>query len=196
MDTFVEQIIVRKKTGKDFAILAGILLGGCLLAAGSMIAFMMTGLSIIPMVAIVGICWGGYMLLGMRNIEYEYSFTNGDVTVDKIVNRRSRKRMVSFDCKDVEEMGPYNQSAAGHLESRAFDKRLFCGTADLAEQKIRPCAAGIHPQRGGTGRHPRFAALSGAAAGVRPPIRFFKRAGGKREPTARFLWKKGLRKGL
>ena len=68
MDTFVEQIIVRKKTGKDFAILAGILLGGCLLAAGSMIAFMMTGLSIIPMVAIVGICWGGYMLLGMRNI--------------------------------------------------------------------------------------------------------------------------------
>ena len=133
MDTFVEQIIIRKKTGKDFAILAGILLGGCLLAAGSMIAFMMTGLSIIPMVAIVGICWGGYMLLGMRNIEYEYSFTNGDVTVDKIVNRRSRKRMVSFDCKDVEEMGPYNQSAAGHLESRAFDKRLFCGTADLAE---------------------------------------------------------------
>ena len=55
MDTFVEQIIVRKKAGKDFAILAGILLGGCLLAAGSMIAFMMTGLSIIPMVAIVGI---------------------------------------------------------------------------------------------------------------------------------------------
>ena len=51
----------------------------------------------------------------------------------KIVNRRSRKRMVSFDCKDVEEMGLYNQSAAGHLESRAFDKRLFCGTADLAE---------------------------------------------------------------
>ena len=56
MDTFVEQIIVRKKTGKYFAILAGILLGGCLLAARSMIAFMMTGLSIIPMVAIVGIC--------------------------------------------------------------------------------------------------------------------------------------------
>ena len=110
MDTFVEQIIVRKKTGKDFAILAGILLGGCLLAAGSMIAFMMTGLSIIPMVAIVGICWGGYMLLGMRNIEYEYSFTNGDITVDKIIAKRKRKRVVSFDAKNVELIGEVGEN--------------------------------------------------------------------------------------
>ena len=133
MDTFMEQIIVRRKTGKDIAIIAGIILGGCVLLAASLIAFMITGIILIPFVVIIGVCYGGFFLLGMRNLEYEYSFTNGDVTVDKIINRRSRKRMVSFDCKDVEDMGVYDEKAAQQLEGRAFDKRFSCGEIDMGQ---------------------------------------------------------------
>ena len=71
MDTFMEQIIVRRKTGKDIAIIAGIILGGCVLLAASLIAFMITGIVLIPFVVIIGVCYGGFFLLGMRNLEYE-----------------------------------------------------------------------------------------------------------------------------
>ncbi len=122
MDVFVEQIIRRKLNGKDYLIFAGILVLGIVLILASLL-FLPT----LSLFVLVGVCVGGYFLMGTRNLEYEYSVTNGDLTIDKIINRRSRKRIMSFDVHDVEEMGKYDPSKH---EGKSYDKRIFVSVTD------------------------------------------------------------------
>lgn len=124
MDVFVEQLIRKKKGRKDYAIVAGAgILGIVILAISTLIAFLGPFLLII----VAGVFVGIYYVSASRNLEYEYSTTNGDFTVDQITNRRSRKRICSFDLKTVEEMGQYNASA---FQNRSFARQLMVGEDD------------------------------------------------------------------
>jgi len=50
----------------------------------------------------------------MRNIEYEYIITNGDLDIDRIVNQRSRKRVFTANCKDFEVVARVNSDQYTH----------------------------------------------------------------------------------
>lgn len=76
MDTFVEQIVVKKKGGKEWAIIAGILVAALILAALALL------LGPFALLLIAGIGYGAYWLITSQNIEYEYSVTNGDIDID------------------------------------------------------------------------------------------------------------------
>jgi hypothetical protein len=76
---------------------------------------------------LAGVCFGAYFIFTSRNLEFEYSITNGDVTVDKIINRSKRKRVVSFDAHLTEEIGKYDPQK--HL-GKPYEKRLFVGVSD------------------------------------------------------------------
>lgn len=124
MDVFVEQLVRRKKSGKDYAMVAGVIvLGIFLLTAALMVPFLVPFQPFL----IAGVCFGVYYVNSMRNLEFEYSTTNGDFTIDQITNRRSRKRICSFDLKMVEEMGRYNADA---LRGKSFGRQLKVGTDD------------------------------------------------------------------
>ena len=123
MDVFVEQIIKKKFSGKDYAIMAGIsVLAAVLVFLCVMILVAYVGA--IAFLVVIGVLYGAFWLIMSRNLEYEYSVTNGDLTVDKIINRQRRKRVVSFDVKNAEEMGKYD---AARLQHRNFDNRYFVG---------------------------------------------------------------------
>ena len=99
-DVFVEQIIKRRHNAMDYLIYVG------LIVAFFIVCF--AGLFIIPSFGILLIAaagYGAYWLITSRNLEFEYSVTNGDLTIDRIINRQRRKRVISFDCKNVEAMG-------------------------------------------------------------------------------------------
>lgn len=119
-DIFVEQIIKRRHNATDYLIFIG------LIVAFLIVCF--AGLFIIPSFGILLIAaagYGVYWLITSRNLEFEYSVTNGDLTIDRIINRQRRKRVISFDCKDVEAMGKYK--AADH-QGKSYDKRFFTST--------------------------------------------------------------------
>ncbi len=122
MDVFVEQIIRRRMNGKDYLIFAGILILGIVLILASMMFIPQFSILILA-----GVCFGGYFLIGTRNLEFEYSVTNGDLTIDKIINRRSRKRVLSFDVHNVEDMGKYDPQK--HV-GKTYDKRIVCSATD------------------------------------------------------------------
>ncbi len=122
MDIFIEQIIKKKFGTKDFLIFLGLVLGGCILVVLSMIF-----IPSLMIIIVIGVCVGAYYLATSRNLEYEYSITNGDITIDKIINRRSRKRVVSMDAHDVETMGKYNP--AEH-SAKSYAARLFACESD------------------------------------------------------------------
>ena len=122
MDVFVEQIIKRKAGVTDYLVILGIVLLGVVLILASVLF-----LQQFAVIVLVGVIYGAYYLITARNLEFEYSCTNDDFTVDKIINRRKRKRIASFDLRSVEEMGKYD---AAKLEHRSFDKRVNVGVDD------------------------------------------------------------------
>lgn len=122
MDIFVEQIVKKKFGAKDYAITFLTIFVG-LLILFLCVAFFPAGLFI----ALVGVCFGAYFLITSRNLEFEYSVTNGDLTIDKIINRRKRKRVISLDLHSVEEMGKYNAEAH---KSKSYEKRYMVAQTD------------------------------------------------------------------
>ena len=52
---------------------------------------------------IIGFGWyGGWYLWSHKGIEYEYIVVQGEMTVDKIIGMKKRKRMLKFDVKSVD----------------------------------------------------------------------------------------------
>lgn len=128
-DTFVECMIKRRPCSKDYLIYMGIGLLGAAIVLLGVLGFLLTGVMSIAFFALVGAIAGVYYLFTRRNLEFEYAVTNGDVSVDKIVNRRSRKRLTSFDSKDIEEMGEYAPNAAA-LKTKRVDKVINASKYD------------------------------------------------------------------
>lgn len=119
MDSFLEKIVVRKKTAMDYLIMTGAMLGGIVLF------FVLQLLPFIgPFIVIViaGVAYLIYQVVIARNIEFEYIITNGDLDIDKIIARRRRKRVFSANCKDFEIIaklkGGYNDRRISSVNKR------------------------------------------------------------------------------
>lgn len=48
-------------------------------------------------------------------IEYEYSFTNGEIDVDKIIEMKKRKSIAIFEAKDIEILASENNDELKHI---------------------------------------------------------------------------------
>ena len=94
MDVFVEQMIKRKLSAKDYLIAVGIAIVAMILVFLCLTVFARI-IGTLFVLIIGGIIYIAYKLIRMRLLEFEYSFTNGDLTVDKIIDRSRRKRVIS-----------------------------------------------------------------------------------------------------
>ncbi len=114
-DVILEQIIKKKYEGKDYlkAILY-VILG---LLVPTLIIYILLYLFGVEVVLVIGsylsLLYIGGIAIAIyliRNsfIEYEYLFVNGELTVDKIIAKSKRKRMINLDVKLVEDMGIYD----------------------------------------------------------------------------------------
>ena len=115
MDTFMEKIVEKKKTPKDMAITAGIVLAA-LLAITILTNIVLTyaSLSGISPLLWVGVIYGAFYLIRSRSIEYEYIVTNGDLDIDKIVAKRKRKRIFNGNCKGFDILARYRGTHYEH----------------------------------------------------------------------------------
>lgn len=106
MDSFNEQLVTKETTQKDRARKWLIMFGSVALA----FAFIFFGM-MLPQYLMIGIflgagaIYGGYYLLQSLDLEYEYIFTNGDLDIDKIIAKRSRKRLISVKVNDATAVG-------------------------------------------------------------------------------------------
>ena len=125
MDTFIEQMVKRKLNTKDYLIMVGIVLLGMILVLACVIFINILGMLFIMVVC--GVLFGAYKLIRFRNLEFEYIFTNGDLTVDKIIDRSRRKRVVSFDVKTTSEMGRLTESNLAKLSQRTVGEHFRAG---------------------------------------------------------------------
>ncbi len=99
MDTFMEKIVMKKKTMADHLITAGIIFGVMVLI---LLILSIKEIAQFGLILAVGIGYLGYRLISSRNVEYEYIVTNGEIDIDKIISRRKRKRIFSAGCKEFD----------------------------------------------------------------------------------------------
>jgi hypothetical protein len=102
MDTFFEQIVRIKKTGKTIAAFIGIWLLALIVCG---LAILFSGyLRSIFIFLIAGAIFGAFKLSGQLNIEYEYILTNTSLDIDKITNKSSRVRVLSLELPTVSRL--------------------------------------------------------------------------------------------
>lgn len=110
MDTFFEQIVkIKKNTGKLLLVIA--IWTFTILLTPIIILLAYKYLAAFVVFIIFGLYWGVLKLTGLFNVEYEYILTNGSFDVDKIINKSSRKRILSFDLSLTQTIDKYNPNA-------------------------------------------------------------------------------------
>lgn len=116
MDTFFEQIVSIKKNGKKIATFIAIWILALLLCG---IIFLMSGIfGSLIFLLMAGTLYGAFKLSGLLNVEYEYIITNGTLDVDKIVNKQSRQRILSFDISAATRMEQYKEGLLTNIDSK------------------------------------------------------------------------------
>lgn len=131
MDIFVEQLVKKQMGSKDYAVITAVIVGGLALIVASM------NIPMITFLVLIGVCFGGYYLITSRSLEFEYSVTNGDITIDKIICRRKRKRVLSVDAHDIEDMGKFKPEL---LKNKSNYKPYFASRCDDGRDAWYFCA--------------------------------------------------------
>lgn len=112
-DDYVEQIVPARATGKQRLPLVG---AWVLLCAGISVTFFVTmGWGFLIMgIGIACVVW----TTRNQKIEYEYTFTNGDLDVAEIRNKTTRKEVFRFGTTEVQQILPYESDEfTGKLSS-------------------------------------------------------------------------------
>jgi len=96
-DTFNEQLVKKSKSKQDIFLRVLMIVAGVVLTLLAITMFPSLG----PILIIV-IWFLVYLGMSFFNVEYEYSFTNGELDIDCIYNKSRRKRVFSCIIKDAE----------------------------------------------------------------------------------------------
>ncbi len=98
-DAYVEHLVKRKTP--PYALAVKILLG-VLFAA----AVFMALTTYIGIVVLLAVCAASYFIMLNLNVEFEYLYIDGQLSIDKILNRNKRKKVMECDKDSLLMMAP------------------------------------------------------------------------------------------
>lgn len=131
MDIFVEQLIQKKHGPKDYAIIAATVIGAII------IFFLSLRVPLFTFIILLAVCFAVYYLITSRNLEFEYSVTNGSITIDKIINRSRRKHVLTADAREIEEIGKFRPEI---IQEKTSFKPYFVSENDSGKDAWYFCA--------------------------------------------------------
>lgn len=122
MDVYLEELMPKQKDKKDQIFLLGMIFAG-IMCTGLIIwlmVFMAVSvnniitqliLSIGPLM-IAGTWYGVYWVCNSKSVEYEYTVINNILDIDKIMAKKTRKRLISVDIKNATVMAKTDDEEA------------------------------------------------------------------------------------
>ncbi|MCQ2490066.1 MAG: DUF6106 family protein [Ruminococcus sp.] len=136
MDNFAEHLVRKELTTGDKAKKIIILVGGILLTV-MLAAFsvLMLGQGLLPFVGLVlaaatGV--GTYWIITNMYVEYEYTFTNGELDIDKIIAKKKRIEMLSVSVGRFREFGRYDENTPDETD----DMTVVFATSNIASEEF------------------------------------------------------------
>lgn len=112
MDSFCEHLVKRKKKASEKIIVGLLILAGILFTAFVFLFllpwtfYFLQPLTTVILPLLVAVWWGILILSKRYNIEFEYAVTGSDLDIDKIINKKKRKRIVSTSVRTLEIIAP------------------------------------------------------------------------------------------
>lgn len=101
MDHFYEQLVTTNKTG----IYKTVKVATYVLGLFGIIIFSMNFILAILLLVVAAAC---FFYKQKLFVEYEYQFTNGDIDIEKILEMKKRKKVTTFNMKEVALLAPEN----------------------------------------------------------------------------------------
>lgn len=98
-DFYTEQLVKKQPDMKDLATKIGLV---ALFIVSVLIVFMFPLGLLLPVIVIVF----DVIMFRRLNVEYEYLYVNGDLDIDKIMNRSRRKKMFTMNVSELELLAP------------------------------------------------------------------------------------------
>ena len=98
-DFVIEQLVTRSKNIDVTLKKAGLILATVISACLALFLQLFLWVTMV-------LCIVDYVLFRRMNVEYEYAYFNGDLDIDKIMNKESRKRVFSVNVKEMEVIAP------------------------------------------------------------------------------------------
>lgn len=112
MDNFSEQLVKREATSSD-KMKKFLIYGGGVLITVILVVFSILQLgsmfSMLGLLLAAGAGYGTYFLGQSTYVEYEYTFTNGELDIDKIVAKKKRTPMITADVGKFITFGKYSE---------------------------------------------------------------------------------------
>ena len=108
MDTFIEYMVKRKRTGTDLLKIFGTIIGAIVLCMilGFLVTITPQMLFLLWFALAVAVWYGVYIIVSRQNIEYEYTFTNGELDIDAIYSKRRRVHLLTVRAKEFTICAP------------------------------------------------------------------------------------------
>jgi hypothetical protein len=108
MDSFAEQIVLKKLTGNQYLAKTTIIILTILLT----LAVTVFSIYYLPLCLLVifPIIYLGYTLYNNFYVEYEYAITNGEIDIDKVIAKKKRSRLLTVKVSSFESFGKYQNA--------------------------------------------------------------------------------------
>lgn len=114
-DYYTEQLIKKRTTMKEIVIKAFVT---ALTIVSVLVVFLFPLGILLPVILVVV----DVVVFQRLNVEYEYLFVNGELDIDKIMNKSKRKRVFSVNVNDLELLAPADApELRAHQGTKIFD---------------------------------------------------------------------------
>ncbi|MCD7751871.1 MAG: DUF6106 family protein [Lachnospiraceae bacterium] len=130
-EMYVEWLVDRKMTGKGKAARAL----GIFLIVVAVLLYLMTASSIaLLLIVVFGIAT--WFLFRYTKVEYEYSYVDKEISVDRIANKTSRKRVAVYDLGKAEIIAPEKSAHLDGFRHRQYKKVDYTSNMQQPENPI------------------------------------------------------------
>jgi len=133
-DVFLEKIVTHRKSPFELFLKFMIVLTTItvILVVNLNVMFYIPQLMPLALMLSFGLVYLGYRLFTSINVEYEYSLTNDDLTIERISAKRKRKVVFSASCKSFERVAPISdpeylnrlKSSAAFIDFSSSDREI------------------------------------------------------------------------
>ena len=115
----MEQVVKKTPTRRDKTLGVMAKISACALAMALIFTSMAYYAKAAPLSIFLGILaiYFSFRLAKKLEIEYEYTFTNGELDIDKIIAQRKRKRLISFNVNQITEFGIWDDDMEVEADS-------------------------------------------------------------------------------
>lgn len=122
MDYFSECIIKKKKTAQDVMSVIITIMVTLMAFYGILLQFLAVKFIILIPVEIAVIVYSVYRIISSMNVEFEYSVTNGDLDIDKVISKKRRKKFARLKLRDIEYFAPFGDEHIKVAEDQSIKK--------------------------------------------------------------------------